>query len=496
MDVRIGDDDDGGPEAGRGRTGGTGGTGEAARRPARVRRLAAVAGVIAVGVAVTVAVTRPGGDDAPRPPLPTDLSATTSSLDEPLHELWRADDVDQVIAADDQVVAVGARSGHPAIRVYDAASGDLLWQREGARDESCTASDDESTVICTVASAVERAVGPIAEAPADVVVLDARTGAEVARTELPAPVLDVEALPGGDVLLVWVDTVGAVHAERWGPGPGPRWVADAEADALARIQAGGLVVSVAGEKLWFGAAGSPERDLGTGALAAAGVPASAPAWSTTTLSGGGRVDRVMEGRGERAHVFAPDGVEIFAVDGVPLEPSASDGAPHDVLVFQLAGGPTDASGDVAGLDAATGAERWRTHFPGTPGVAVRVADTVVLNASGRVVALDVATGRMLWDSSTSSWHALSVTDGRTLLVRTEAPDGAELHGRGSGDRRHSVEHPHLVDRAEGRGVPRRPPRGPPHRRRHALRARLIFIHQWACRGPCADLSSRRATARR
>lgn len=405
-----------------------------------MRRVAAVVGVIAVGVAVTVAVTRPGGDDAPRPPLPTGLAGATSSLDEPLHELWRADDVYWVIAADDQVVAVGARSGHPAIRVYDAASGDLVWQRDGARDESCIASDDATEVICTVASAVEDAAGPIAEGPADVVVLDVRNGAEVGRTELPAPVLGTEPLPGGDVLLVWADAVGVVHAERWGPGPGPRWVADAEADALARIQAGGLVVRVAGERLWFGAAGSPARDLGTGAPVAAGVPAGAPAWMTTTLPDGGRVDRVVEGRGERAHVFAPDGVELFAVDGVLLEPSASDGAPHDVLVFQLARGSSGASGDVVGLDAATGAEQWRTHIRGTPEVAVRVADAVVLNTSGRVVTLDAATGRTLWDSSTSSWHALSVTDGRTLLVRTEAPDGAELTAvdLATGDSRWSV----------------------------------------------------------
>lgn len=402
--------------------------GAGARRPSATRRRWMAVATVVLASAGALGAWR-AGSDAPRPPLPTGVVGATASLDEPLHEIWRAGAVGQLLAVDHQVVAVTGPSGDPAAQVYDAVTGDLLWERPTGAGELCAPSSAEGgrTLLCYVPwIPAQDATAP--GEPAEVVALDLRTGTELGRPEIQTRLLDAEALDSGEWLLTWADVAAAVHVGRWVPGAGMSWVVDAAPDALVRLGVDGWLVHVDGDSFWLGGAGNPERDLVTGAVLSGGTPASGsmPLVTSTPLPDGGRLDDVVEDGSERTEAFGASGALLFSLEGRPFEPAVSDGTPPGVLLVRAGGGLGGVSGDVAGVDATTGAELWRTHVVGQPEPVVRAAGTLLVTGSGRVIALDVATGTVRWDSATSGWAALPVSDGRTVLVRAQAPDGAEL----------------------------------------------------------------------
>jgi outer membrane protein assembly factor BamB len=126
------------------------------------------------------------------------------------------------------------------------------------------------------------------------------------------------------------------------------------------------------------------------------------------------------------HVHRADGAEQYRVDGLPAQLSADDGSEPDTIVV-------DAGPAVAGVDAGTGQELWRTESMLDP--QVLVSHRLVVSGSSTYGVLDTADGTLVWDVDTGEvlpWNPLS--DGTVVLGPGMSPEGRpELWARGLGD---------------------------------------------------------------
>ncbi|NUU16694.1 PQQ-binding-like beta-propeller repeat protein [Cellulomonas humilata] len=126
------------------------------------------------------------------------------------------------------------------------------------------------------------------------------------------------------------------------------------------------------------------------------------------------------------HVHGVGGTALYAVSGLPAELSADDGSLAGSLLV-------DEGPEVAALDLATGAERWRVRSMLDP--RVLVSHHLVVSGGSTYGVLDATDGSMLWEVDTSAvlpWSPLS--DGSLVLgPGTSADGGPELWGRGLDD---------------------------------------------------------------
>ena len=126
------------------------------------------------------------------------------------------------------------------------------------------------------------------------------------------------------------------------------------------------------------------------------------------------------------HVHDVDGTELFGVQGLPAQLSADDGSQPDTILV-------DEGPQVAGIDASTGALRWRTPSQLDP--RLLVSDRLVVSGADSYGVLDATDGSMIWDVDTGSaltWNPVS--DGTLVLGPGTSPDGRpELWGRGLED---------------------------------------------------------------
>jgi hypothetical protein len=97
-------------------------------------------GLVAVGVLVAAWVAGDAEDRreaADHGAALADVPGVLDSLDEPLRVLWSSQGVYPIAYTDDVVVVFGIDDG--ATLAMDAASGEVVWRRDGVRDEFCRA---------------------------------------------------------------------------------------------------------------------------------------------------------------------------------------------------------------------------------------------------------------------------------------------------------------------------------------------------------------------
>lgn len=421
-------------------------------RPAHRWLLLGLGGVAVVVLAV-VWVTADAAqqrEEAGRRAALADVPGVLDSLDEPLRVLWSSQESMYPIAYSDQVVVVASTDDDVSVLALDATSGEVLWRREGVRDESCEALVAGSAwdavrateVICWVSTDIVQAEGPLGLPPSDVVVLDVATGAEVGAYEVPGTLIAVEALDGS-ALIASADAAGAVGVERWDPGGGVLWSVT-EPGLLAQIQDEGLVFTVAGTHFWCGGLDAEARSLATGEPVGGVGARPEPFYSGTAQLAdggwaswalrdgpGGSLDRIW------TRVTDGDGTLRFEVGGRPwvdyrrsvasrAGSVVSDGLPAGLLLMRLDAGIGD-SGHVAALDARTGAVRWEGQRLAEVYPCVQVGGVLVAAGTGRVYAFDLATGRELWRGAAAEQAGgVSLTDGERLVLPTEVGDGPAL----------------------------------------------------------------------
>ncbi len=139
----------------------------------------------------------------------------------------------------------------------------------------------------------------------------------------------------------------------------------------------------------------------------------APAVDLTVLADGRYVVGAPGGRpdGTYGTVSASGAMDGFPIDGPVLELAVDDGSASDVLVTGLAG-----SGEIAALDARTGARLWVAEA--IPWTAPLLQDRrLITTFGGRLIALDLSTGRLLWTGPKGPQPEVHLlTDGRVVLV--------------------------------------------------------------------------------
>ena len=156
----------------------------------------------------------------------------------------------------------------------------------------------------------------------------------------------------------------------------------------------------------------------------------------STLMTGGRFGGLqVAALGDRFATWSPahggrvhdvDGTGLFEVRGLPAQLSADDGSQPGTIVV-------DEGPQVAGVDATTGAQQWRTPTQLDP--RLLVSDRLVVAGADSYGVLDVTDGSMMWDVDTGevlTWNPVS--DGTLVLGPGTSPDGRpELWGLGLQD---------------------------------------------------------------
>lgn len=461
VDVRM-DDDDAEPGGDEGRSGAARGRHPHGRRALAVLVVAVVAAVVA-GTVVTNAAHRRA--DAARRAALAGVPGVLDPLEDPLRELWRAEQSSYALAYTDDVVAVA--TDEASLEVLDAATGEVRWRREQMPNESCAALARggagaslygrlplrAARAVCWTWSDIVQAEGPLVEPPTRLVVLDLATGAEVAALEVTGTVVGVEPLDDS-ALVASADKTGAVHVQRWSPTDGDVWAIDGEPGLLEHIQDGGLVFQARGPAFWLGGLDAQGRSVATGEpLADAGPVGDAFSSGAVALPDGGWAtwttqDRPGEARGGIwTRVADADGALRFEIAGRPWtdesgaapssRPMVTDDLPTDLLLMRLDARVGD-SGTVAGIDARTGAVRWRGERLAGVSTCVRMGGVLVAAGAGRAYGFDVATGEELWRGAAAEpAGGVSVTDGERVVLPTTVGDGPALTSFdiGSGARR-------------------------------------------------------------
>ncbi|GEK19536.1 outer membrane protein assembly factor BamB family protein [Cellulomonas xylanilytica] len=139
--------------------------------------------------------------------------------------------------------------------------------------------------------------------------------------------------------------------------------------------------------------------------------------------------------GDRFATWAPvgggrvhdaDGTALFEVAGLPAQLSADDGSEAGTIIV-------DEGSQVSGVDAASGAPRWRT--PSSLDPRLLVSGRLVMSGADRYGVLDATDGSTVWDVDTGDVLAWDpVSDGTLVIGPGTSPDGSpELWGLGLED---------------------------------------------------------------
>lgn len=432
---------------------------EPRRRPLHRRRTLLVgAGLVAValGAATFLSNAAERREDAARRVALADVPGVLDPLEEPLSELWRAEEGSYAIAYTADAVALGTPEA--VVEVRDAVTGEVRWRRAGVADESCVPlvatsaavlvagrpAERATEIVCWVSTDIVQAEGPLVVAPTAVVVLDVATGAETGQLEVGETIVGVEPLDDS-VLVASADETGAVHVQRWSPRDGGTWAFEAPSALLGQIQDQGLVFRRLGGVFWLGGLDAPARSVETGepvadpgpapgllGFGSGAVPLPDGGWASWTA-----LERPGELRGALlTRVTDADGALRFEVPGRPWVDEGIAGAgaiaivgdeePADVLLMRLDAGLGNA-GRVAGLDARTGEVLWEGDRLAGVAPCVRIGGVLVAAGADRVYGFDVATGRELWrGDATDAPGGGSVTDGERVVLPSTVADGPAL----------------------------------------------------------------------
>jgi len=394
-----------------------------------------VAGVLAVLLAIGITSAVRTRDRAARLAA---LPGVLAPLDSSLHVLWRAPmrGWGQLLALDGSVVLFGRDDqGAAAIVSLDGTTGEERWSVPlpdvtVTGDVSCNALDDAARgraahLVCRLVSAsvIDAEDGIYRPAGTTrLVVLDSRTGRQVADRTMDDPGVSVEPF-GRDLILTGVLRDGraqvtrqaAVTGEvRWtfrSTDPlkgqqGPTWL-------YPSVQHGVIVVN--GPVTWaFAPDGTMlgEWHLRGGDWAVRG------GWGldVTVLPDGrfavGESGGVGLSDDQYGTVSTTDARDGYPIPGPVLEPIVDDGSAATILFSTPSG-----SGGVVATDLATGTRLWR--FASVPwGSALVLDGRLIAVVSRELIAFDTRTGRVLWRVAVpmGNHSGQVLTDGRSILV--------------------------------------------------------------------------------
>ena len=259
---------------------------------------------------------------------------------------------------------------------------------------------------------------PLPGVDTTVVAREPATGAEIGSLTVEGWLVTQEVV-GQDLLLVSFTPEGAVEVTRWDPRSGREvWAFQSSPGRAGRWLVGGLDSELSDGVLRLGDQNPIAIDVATGRPAAgadAGQASPGQDTSQARLPGGGVVEVRSRGPGELpgGRVRDGSGSVRFEFTGEPWLVQETDGSASEVFLVRRAG-----TGDVAGLDASTGAQRWAvTGLPADGQPVLQVDNVLVALAYGSATAIDPRDGTRLWQTPASTQvGGWALTDGEVVLL--------------------------------------------------------------------------------
>lgn len=269
----------------------------------------------------------------------------------------------QPIVADGRVYTIDTEA---VVNAFDLTTGDRLWDADLVPD------DEDTTTL--LGAGVTYANGRVFAATglAEVVALDAASGAEVWRTRVPAPLRAAPTHDGGRVFVVTVDNTALALAASDGrvlwSQPGVGEATGILGGAAPAVDAGVVI--------------APMR---SGELLALTVDTGRPLWSDSI---------VAVGRNDGASGLAD----------INARPVLDDGRVYVV----------SASGLMTAIDLRTGRRIWELPVAGIeqPWLAGRFL--YVLTTDSDLAAVEARTGRVLWVTALPQWEDPEDRSGRIV----------------------------------------------------------------------------------
>ena len=350
------------------------------------------------------------------------------TLDGPLEQVWQVEGTG-LVAEGEGVVVLADPMALGEVRALDAATGEVLWVREGA-GEVCTGTQERPDELGPPSEAANlspdylvclppgnymrdhRPPGPDLVTP--ITVLHPTLGDELAVLGVAGTPLTWDVV-GGDILVTFVTADAAVGIGRWDVDAGEQvWSFRSEAGVMpeglfgewAHLLHDG-VVQVTTSRSAFAVS------VETGDRVPDGEVAFEPERLNAALPDGAVVewldDRTSAGAGR---VLGSDGSTRFEFDGVPWLAWRSDGSIPEVLVIQRSG-----SGGLAGLDAVTGEQRWTIATSQRPTPLLQIEGVVIATAGETAMAIDLVRGKVLWEAGVAATAGpAALTDGEVVIL--------------------------------------------------------------------------------
>lgn len=269
----------------------------------------------------------------------------------------------QPIIAENRVYTIDTEA---RVRAFDLASGRLVW------DTDLLPEDEDTVNLLGAGLAYDNGRLFAATGLAQVVALDAGTGAETWRSKVPAPMRAAPTVNGGRVFVVTIDNTVLALAASDGR---TLWSQPGVAESTGLL--GGAAPAVDS-----GAVVAPMR---SGELMALTVDTGRPLWSDS--------------------IVAPRPADATAnLADINARPVIDSGRVYVV----------SASGLMTAIDMRTGRRVWEVPLAGIeqPWVAGGVLYTLSLDAD--LAAIDARTGRVLWVTPLPQWEDPEDRDGRIL----------------------------------------------------------------------------------
>lgn len=439
VEVELVEDDDR-PDAADGGTWSRRWAGRRRRAPLPSWAWSAVAGTMAVALAVTVVAQ--GVALVDRRQRLERVPGLVDSLAAPPRQVWTTSGGSPIGAVGDLVLVMSLTGELSALAWAD---GRVVWTAQ-TQDDWCQvltrddlalnpsalldsvprlpADDERVRVLCVGGS-------PSGTGEQRARALDPVTGAVLAEVRIDGGT-GWPFVVDRDVVLVGTDDEAHLVARRWSPWTGtdvwqvrgaePVTVAPAvvaQSDEVLQVLAGGAITDI---------------DLATGALAAGRarpVTDEDPWWEPPVEScpvvelPGGATATTKERDGRLVVVVAEaDGAPRHVIDGHTVALTVDDGSAPEVLLLG-----SSSSGSVRAVDARSGQELW-SDVASWGGAALRVDGVVVVVGAGGVTARSAVDGTELWHVGEGTSTA-PLIDG--TVVATLEEEGTALVGRGLRD---------------------------------------------------------------
>ncbi|NTW39245.1 MAG: PQQ-binding-like beta-propeller repeat protein [Cellulomonadaceae bacterium] len=413
-----------------------------AGRGGRGSLLVRAASCVAV-VGLTVAVAQGGAAAADSARLAA-VPGLAASLDAPLHEAWTADVRAVLGVAGDRIFTQDGGTGLVALRESD---GEVLWKAD-TRGGFCALQTGDPeldgwqfigrpapatadvSVVCQGTVATLADDGAAGATSTQVDVYDAATGAVTASATLVGGDQSV-MITGPDVVVVGTDAEHRVAVTRWSWREGRTlWEYRSAAPVTALASDEGPALRMSPDLLEFASEPPLAIDLSTGTEVDPESPGIANEWHLQgpELADGATVSTVVADGGARYEVVEADGSVRFGGDGYVFPLVVHDPADGVFVVLD------NATSGLIGVDARTGAERWR--LGSSTGMPVAVVDGTLLVSNGlALLAVDAQHGTELWRrvGQVTEYTGNPVTDGRSWLALETTAEGPWLVALGVRD---------------------------------------------------------------